>query len=70
MVIVGTLDIEGTKLDNLAARWDKDTFEYLFRLPSDTKSWVIASVSADGTISVRDSQTTWSCPDGSTCSAF
>ncbi len=69
MVIVGTIDIEGLKLDNLAARWDKETFEYLFRLPSDN-TWVIASVAADGAISVRDSKTTWSCPDGTSCSAF
>jgi hypothetical protein len=69
MLITGTIDIEGVTLDNLAARWNSDTFEYLFRLPNE-KTWVIASVTADGAISVRDSQTTWSCPDGSTCSSF
>jgi len=69
MLITGSIDIEGLAVENLAARWTSDTFEYLFRIPSED-TWVIAAMGADGTVSVRDSQQTWSCPDGSTCSAF
>ncbi|HEX5098959.1 MAG TPA: hypothetical protein VFV94_05640 [Polyangiaceae bacterium] len=69
MVITGTIDIDGLTLDNLAARWDKGTFEYLFRLPNED-TWVIAAVTTDGTVSVRDRDTTWSCPDGQACSTF
>lgn len=69
MLITGTMDVEGLTLENLAARWTSDKFEYLFRLPSQD-TWVIAAITADGAISVRDGRGTWSCPDGLSCSAF
>lgn len=71
MLVVGTIDIDGLVLDNLAARWTSDTFEYLYRLPdSQGGGWVIAAVTSDGTVSIRDREVTWSCPDGTTCSTF
>lgn len=69
MVIVGTIDVDGVVLDNLAARWTDEQFEYLYRLP-DGSGWVIAAVTSDGAVSIRDRKATWSCPEGSTCSAF
>jgi hypothetical protein len=69
MLITGTIDIDGLELDNLAARFTRDNFEYLFRLPNED-TWVIAAVTTDGAVSIRDSKGTWSCPDGQACSAF
>jgi hypothetical protein len=69
MLITGTIDIQGLVLENLAARWTSDKFEYLFRLPGVDR-WVIAAVTAEGAISIHDSRGTWSCPAGQACSAF
>jgi len=70
MLVAGTIDIEGVGVvDNLAARWTNDTFEYLYNWP-EGNGWVIAAITSQGAVSVRDSQTTWSCPDGATCSTF
>jgi len=67
MLIAGRIEIGGLMLENLAARWTSDQLEYLFRLPGDEKSWVIAVVTADGNVSVKSKGATYGCSDGQAC---
>ena len=68
MLVAGTLDIGGLVLDNLAARWTDDRFEYLYRLPeSEGGGFVIAVITDQGMISIKDKEVTWGCSDGQTC---
>lgn len=70
MLIAGKIEIGGLELENLAARWTDDQLEYLFRLPEDENSWVVAVVTADGTISVKSKGTTYGCSDGQACGSL
>jgi len=67
MLVAGTLDVDGLLLDNLAARWTDDSLEYLFRMPADPDTWIIAILSTDGSVTIKDSKSTWGCSDGQAC---
>jgi len=66
MNIRGSLDIQGYDVRNLSARWTEERLEYLFVM-NDT-DWVVAVVTADGTVSIKDKTSVWGCSDGQTCS--
>lgn len=65
--VAGTLDAGGLVLDDLAARVTSERIEYLFRFPNDPNAWVVASMTEDGNISIKDSLSTWGCSDGQAC---
>jgi hypothetical protein len=66
MNIRGSLDIEGYQVQNLSARWTEERLEYLVILGNG--DWIVAVVEGDGTVSIRDKDSTWGCSDGQTCS--
>jgi len=66
MLVAGTLDIGGFVVENLVGRWTEDQFEYLYQLP-ETGEWVIAMITDQGMISIKDRDVTWGCSDGQTC---
>jgi len=57
----------GPELENLAARWTDDQLEYLFRMPDNENSWVVAVITAAGDISVKSKGVTYGCSDGQAC---
>jgi hypothetical protein len=66
MLVAGTIDVGGLVLENLAARWTDDRLEYLYRLPNDG-GWVIAVITDQGMITIKDRKVTWGCSDGQAC---
>jgi hypothetical protein len=65
MSVTGSITVADYELRNLSARWTHDSLEYLFVLQSG--GWIIAIVSADGSITLRDKDSLWGCSDGQTC---
>lgn len=66
MNLRGSLNIGGYEVSNLSARWTEERLEYLFVMGDG--NWIVAVVTADGTVSIKDKDSTWACSDGQTCS--
>jgi hypothetical protein len=67
MNVGGSLDVAGYTLDNLSARWTDDRVEYLHVLEDgDT---VVAVVTDEGAVALRDQQTIWGCQGNESCAA-
>jgi len=65
MYMSGTISTPSLTLSRLSARWDQDQLEYLYE-GTDGRT-VVAVVTSDGQISIKDSGGNWGCSDNQIC---